>query len=52
MLSNKSTDNFISDEGIITTKKRVKVTFFVYLCRVLTIALAILGVMALIIGNM
>ena len=51
MFENKVSDNYISDEGIINTRKRVKITFFVYLCRILTIVLGILGVMALIIGN-
>lgn len=38
-------DLFISDSGVTTSKKKIHITFFVFLCRALSIVLAILGVL-------
>ncbi|MCR4897431.1 MAG: hypothetical protein K5891_11725 [Lachnospiraceae bacterium] len=51
MANNQASEHLYSDAGIITSHKRTKVTIFVYLCRILSIVLIVLGVMALIIGN-
>ncbi len=44
-------DNYISDSGIITSNKKVHITFFVFLCRALTFILAVLGILAFVEGN-
>ncbi len=41
----------ISDEGITTSKKHIKVNLFVFLCRAVSVALAILGLLAFVKGN-
>lgn len=48
----KPTDEIlISDSGVTKTNKRLKVSLFVFLCNVMTLILAILGVLAFIKGN-
>ena len=44
-------DQFISDSGIITTKKTRNITIFVFLCRAISVFLAVLGVLAFVEGN-
>ncbi len=44
-------DNYISDSGIITSNKKVHITFFVFLCRAMTLVLAALGILAFVEGN-
>ena len=41
----------ISDSGVITSKKDIHAFHFVLLCRLLSIALAIIGILAFVEGN-
>ena len=45
-------DHLITDEGVIKNVKTTQATVFVVFCRILTIVMAILGIVALIVGNM
>ena len=55
-MSNKNNDNLsshlIDDTGLHKDHKKVQITVFVVACRVVTVALIALGLMALIVGNM
>ncbi len=44
-------DLFISDSGVIASKKRLHISIFVIICRILTIILAILGGLAFYTGT-
>lgn len=47
----RNKDIYISDDGVIKTNKTKQTNFFVALCRILTIIMAILGIAAFISGN-
>ena len=47
-----SNSHFIDDQGLIVSNKERHTAFFVTFCRILTFAMIILGVIALIVGNM
>ena len=51
MSDRNNVDTFISDEGIIESNKSKQTRRFVFLCNVLTFALAVLGIVAFIKGN-
>ncbi|MBQ7614688.1 MAG: hypothetical protein IJU77_06545 [Butyrivibrio sp.] len=51
MAKKQDKDQFISDSGIITTNKTTHITIFVFLCRAVSVVLAVLGVLAFIEGN-
>ena len=46
-----SKDHFISDSGIIVNNKTIHVKIFVFLCRTLSLILAVLGILAFVKGN-
>ena len=48
----ESKSHFIDDQGLIVSNKERNTAFFVTLCRILTVAMIILGAIALIVGNM
>ncbi|MCR5155785.1 MAG: hypothetical protein K6C96_03775 [Butyrivibrio sp.] len=47
-----SNDHLIGDEGVYKTQKSTQITLFVVFCRILTVIMIILGVVALVVGNM
>ncbi len=47
-----SSNHFIDDQGLIVSNKERHTAFFVTLCRILTFAMIVLGVIALVVGNM
>lgn len=49
---NNSKNNLIDDAGVHENVKIKHVTIFVTLCRILTVVLIVLGVAALVVGNM
>ncbi|MBQ7147722.1 MAG: hypothetical protein IJR96_03110 [Pseudobutyrivibrio sp.] len=51
MSEKKHSDEFISDSGIIESNKTKQARIFVFICNVLTLALAVLGLIAFIKGN-
>lgn len=51
MADHNERDTFISDSGLIETNKSKQTKRFVFLCNLITIGLAILGLVALIKGN-
>ena len=51
MAEHKQKDTFISDSGIIESNKTKQARIFVFICNVLTLALAVLGLIAFIKGN-
>jgi hypothetical protein len=51
MVRNKKSNVLISDDGITTTRKNIHVNLFVFLCRAVSAALAILGLLAFLKGN-
>ncbi len=44
-------DLFISDSGVKTSNKKIHVSLFVFLCRFLSVILAILGILCFWKGN-
>ena len=44
-------DLFISDSGVTTSRKKIHITFFVFLCRAVSVILAILGFLCFWEGN-
>ncbi len=52
MTEHSKKNMLITDEGTYVNKKEIHSLIFVTLCRILTIALAILGVVAFVKGNM
>ncbi len=52
MAKKKKEDLFISDSGLLVDQNFKKVTFFVVSCRLASVILVILGIMALIEGNL
>lgn len=50
-MEDHNNNTFISDEGIIENNKSKQTRQFVFLCNVLTFALAVLGLVAFIKGN-
>ena len=44
--------HLIDDTGVHKSNKKVHVTVFVVLCRIVTLILIVLGVVALFVGNM
>ncbi len=51
MSDHDNMNTFISDEGIIETNQSKQTRRFVFLCNILTFALAVLGLVAFIKGN-
>ena len=51
MTEDKHKNVLISDDGITTTRKHIKVNLFVFLCRAVSLALAALGILAFVKGN-
>lgn len=51
MPSKKEKDILISDFGVTTSNKKVRTSLFVFICRALSLILAILGLLAFIKGN-
>lgn len=49
---NDNNQHLIGDSGVITNVKIKQTTVFIVFCRILTIVLAALGIVALIVGNM
>lgn len=45
-MADHNTDNFISDSGVIQSNKTKQARRFVFLCNLLTLILAILGIIA------
>ena len=50
-MAEKNKDILISDSGVVSSNKRLHVSIFVHLCRILSAALAVLGILAFIEGN-
>jgi hypothetical protein len=51
MAKDTEKDVLIADHGIITSNKRLHVSIFVFICRVMTVILAVLGALAFYEGN-
>jgi hypothetical protein len=51
MQKNSHKDMLISDSGVTKTNKTLHISLFVFLCRALSVILAILGALALYKGN-
>ena len=47
----KNEDLYISDSGVTTSNKKLHISLFVLLCRILSVALGILGVLCFWKGN-
>ncbi len=45
-MADHNTDNYISDSGVIQSNKTKQARRFVFLCNIITAALAILGLIA------
>ena len=51
MAEKKKVDELITDSGVIVDKHTVQARYFIFLCNILTFALAILGIVAFVKGN-
>ncbi|WP_155837993.1 hypothetical protein [Butyrivibrio sp. FCS014] len=51
-LGNNSKDHLIGDDGVYKTSKSTHITVFVVFCRILTAVMIVLGLVALVVGNM
>lgn len=51
MARGKKEKLLISDHGVIVTKKNIHISVFIIICRVLTVVLAVLGILAFVKGN-
>ena len=43
----KKKDTLISDDGVTVSHKRIHISIFVLLCRILSVVLAVLGILAI-----
>ncbi len=50
-MGEKKKDILISDSGVVHSNKRLHISIFVYLCRILSAVLAVLGILAFVEGN-